>query len=775
MNANTPPHLGDRDHAHGHSCENHAQEKITSGVNRRDFIVSLAGGLSIGFFLGGGERAEAQAPAILETQVNAYVKIGTDGTVTLLYGGSEMGQGTMSGLAQLLAEELMIEWDQVTVEQALAGKVSYLTGGSGAIKGRYLPLRTAGATARELLVAAAMITTGDNVRANYAANAGAVTYTRPADGAKLTWGYADLAATAAGAAAQALLLALYPPVAPATTANVPLTNPANFRIIGKPVERLDLPLKVNGSAIYGIDVWFPDMVFGVIKHCPTFGGVLTKMPAKPSGAIAVVPVKAYDNRGAVVKDSINAVAVVATNTWAAKKLASSLKVSWTLPASTTTIDSAGITALAQRLLATGTPLIAEPAAAPADIDAQVNAAIAGAAQKVSGVFTLPYVAHATMEVLNCTAKVTFSGSTPTACEVWAPNQAANSVVATATAITGLPATAIIVHTTFLGGGLGRKIEQDYVSQAIQVAMALPGKPVKLTWMREEDFGHDNYRPMALATVNAGLDAAGNIVGWNYKVATPSITAQRRPLAAGAVDSQAIEGAIKLPYNLGAKVTQWFPVPAGIPVGYWRSVGCSLNTFVSESMIDILAKAAGLDGFAYRYKIITDARALAVLQKADEVSQWRKSLPAGHAWGVAISQAFGTWVCEVAEVSETATSLRVHRVACVVDCGTVVNPDSVEAQMQGGIIHGLNAAMWSQTTFVKGVAQQTNFNKNRMMRIGESPAISVTIIPSTLPPTGTGEPGVPPIAPAVANAWAALPVGKRPYSLPFFPGAKMGGL
>jgi isoquinoline 1-oxidoreductase beta subunit len=543
------------------------------------------------------------------------------------------------------------------------------------------------------------------------------------------------------------------------------------------VQRVDIPLKVNGSAKYGIDVWFPNMVFAAIRHCPTIGGVLNGTPAKPYGAIAVVPCKASDNRGAVTAGSYNAVAVVADNTWKARNLARSLRVNWTLPAVTTNVDSAGILAQAQQQLTSGTPLVAEPSnptPAAADIEGQVAAAMSSAAQSASGVFSFPYLAHATMEPLACAVNVTFSGATPVSCEVWAPSQAASWVVGTAAGITGLPASSIIVHTTFAGGGLGRKIEQDFVSQAIQVAMAVK-VPVKLTWMREEDFGHDNYRPCALVQASAGLDAANNIQAWSYRNVSQAILGQRGWLPPGAVDSQAVEGAVGLPYNLGTHVVEWVPLNVGIPVGFWRSVGSSINAFAVESMVDTLARLAGVDPFAFRYHILTNMRARAVLQAADTLSSWRKSLPAGHAWGVALAESFGTVVAEVVEISQpTSTTLRVHRVACVVDCGQVINPDSVEAQMQSGIIHGMNAALWGQITFLAGVAQQTNFNKNKMMRMGEAPTITVQIMPSTNAPTGTGEPAVPPIAPAIANAYFALS-GKRQYSLPFFPGATMGDL
>jgi len=412
----------------------------------------------------------------------------------------------------------------------------------------------------------------------------------------------------------------------------------------------------------------------------------------------------------------------------------------------------------------------------------VASALVGTGTNVDLTYTLPYVAHATMEVLNCTAIVTFDGAgTPVRCEIWAPTQNATAAQATAVAVLKtVPKEQVIVHTTFLGGGLGRKIEQDYISQAVQVALAVK-KPVKLTWKREEDLGHDQYRPFALARVKARVDA-GRIKAWSYRTVSQAIAGQRGRLAAGAVDGQAVEGAVKLPYDLGTYVVEWVPLflaGGGIPIGYWRSVGCSINTFVVESTMDELAKNANnTDPFVFRANHMVNAppRARNVLDQADQMSQtWRKSLPAGRAWGMAIGQAFGTWVCEVVEISQPALgTIKVHRVDCVVDCGVAINPDSVEAQMQGGILHALNATLWGQQTFTAGKANLLNFNKSRVMRISEMPTVTVRIIQSAEAPTGTGEPGVPPLAPALANAYARL-TGKRVTSLPFFPGATMGGI
>ncbi len=784
---------------------------------RRNFITTVMGGLAVGFFLPSGGRLlsaleDADAAVLLPdgtgldaTAINAWVRVQSSGAVELMFGGCEMGQGTMSGLAQLLAEELKVTWSQIAVQRpsslenvntpvtpypsATLQKTTfrYATGGSSGIARRWLPLRVAGAQARELLVAAAMCKLEhpddptippivDHTRSNYVAADAKV---RHVPSGRI-WTYGALAATAATTDAQLLVPGLDDPAQL-------LTPPASFTVIGQKLARVDIPLKTNGSAKFGIDVWMPDMVFAVVKHCPTVGGTLASVPATPSGAIKVVPLKASDNRGIVLKDTFNAVAVVASNTWRANKIAKGMSVSWKLPASTTSVDTNTIAAVAKQRLTNPGSLLwqAEPTTTSvlADIqagEAAVATAMSTATRTVQATFNLPYVAHATMEVLNCTADVVFAGSVPYSCEVWAPTQNASAVVATAMAITGLTEDRITVHTTFLGGGLGRKIEQDYISQAIQTAMAV-NAPVKLTWMREEDFAKDNFRPMAAIQAKAGLDASKNICAWSYRTVTPSISWQRATATNGAkskLDGQAVEGAVALPYARGVVSTEWVPLDndvAGVPVGYWRSVGASLNVFAVESLVDMLAAAAGEDPFDFRVRRITDERTLAVLAAVDTLSAWRTTLAAGHAWGMAVSKAFGTIVAEVVDISQpTFGAIKVHRVACAVDCGIAVNPDSVEAQMQGGIIHGLNATLWGRATFVNGVCQQKNFNNSRMMRLGEAPTMTVKIVTNTYDPSGTGESAVPPVAPAIANAWARL-TGVRVTSLPFFPTATMGGL
>jgi isoquinoline 1-oxidoreductase beta subunit len=457
-------------------------------------------------------------------------------------------------------------------------------------------------------------------------------------------------------------------------------------------------------------------------------------------------------------------------------------VKWTLPANASTLNDAQFLADAQQLALNATPYVAGAANGPGTLytveaSAQdTNAAIAGAAKTVEAVYTLPYVAHACMEVLNCTVDYVPGVK----CDIYAPTQGGKGVLSLAVLLTGLPASQINVTTTFLGGGLGRKYELDFVSQAIQVGMAVK-RPVKLTWPREEDFTHDQYRPMAVVRAKAGLDTSGNITGWAYRNVSPSILGQRGSVLGPKGDSQGSESSQALPYDFGARLVEWVSHPSPIPVGFWRSVGASINTFAVESMIDELAAAAGQDPYQYRRSKLTDPRWIAVLDTAAALGTWDAPLPAGRARGIAIGPAFNSIVAEVVEISSvTATSIKVNRVSVAIDCYISVNPGSVEAQLTGGVVHGLNAALYGKQNFVNGAAQSKNFNKSRMIRLNEMPQVAVTIMPNpagasrTVPIGGVGELGVPTLAPALANAYAKL-TGNRVRTLPFFPNATMGGL
>lgn len=702
----------------------------TISVSRRDV---LAGGASLVISFTLGLSAREAAAAGISTPIGAFIEISGANKINVLVASSEMGQGVMTGLAQLVAEELMVDWPQVTAQHAPPGWAYsnplfgiQLTAGSSSIRGWFTPLRTAAATAREMLISAGAAAL-NAPRASCIAKHGRVWVT----GTTRSVPYGQIAAAAAN---------LPPP------SNPPLV--AKYRFIGKSVPRLDIPAKVDGSAVYGIDVRLPGMLYAVIQHCPTLGGTVAKTPAKPAGAIAVV------NLG-------DAVAVVATNTGLAKDLAQELNVQWSIPASSAQLDSALIHSKAQQVLANGTPQIAEQIGAP-------DVALAKAARQISATYSLPYLAHACMEPLSCTASVTAS-----ACKIWAPTQSPIMCMFTAQALTGLPSDKITVTTTFLGGGLGRKFEQDYVAQAIKVAQAVKA-PVKVTWPREQDFTNDQYRPMALVKVDTGVDASGQISAWIYRNVSPSILGQRNPGMTN-IDTQATEGSDQLAYSFASRRVEYVKHPAAVPVGFWRSVGHSINCFAVESAIDELALAAGQDPYAFRRKHLAgNARALAVLDAAASLGNWPATPPAGHARGIAYSEAFGSLVAQVVEISApTANAITVHKVACAVDCGMAVNPDQVTAQMEGGILHGLSAAMWGHVTFNKGVVSPRNFDRYRLTRMREMPVITVRIVNSGGPLGGVGEPGVPPIAPAIANAYARL-TGKRLRNLPFFPAQSVMG-
>ncbi|MEP6533941.1 MAG: molybdopterin cofactor-binding domain-containing protein, partial [Bryobacteraceae bacterium] len=743
----------------------------TQQPGRRQFLITAAGGLGLGFFLPEVSRVpEMVASASVPGQVNTWLKIATDNTVTLTVGASEMGQGSFSALAQILAEELMVDYSKVITVQGAPSLlnpapvgVSINTVGSSVTRTNFWKMRDAGAAAREMLVKAAMNRQGDQVRGNFTAASGVVTHTP----SSAMWTYGSLADDAS---------ALPVPTSP------PLTPDSQFRLIGKTQTRFDIPSKTDGSAQYGIDVRLPGMVYAIIKHGPSFGATVVGSPTLSGYQVVPTMVAAGTGRGTETTGSVNAVAVVGSNTWDTWQAAKRLAVKWNLPANASTLNNANFIADGQSLLTTATPYAAGAANGPGTVftvegdAATANAAIAGGAKVIDVQFTLPYVAHATMEVLNCTVDYVAG----VRCDIYAPTQSAKTVLSLAIQLTGLAESQITVHTTYLGGGLGRKAEVDFVSQAIQVAMAVK-KPVKLMWPREEDFRRDQYRPMAVVHGKAALDGSGNIAGWSYRNVSPSILGQRGSVLGIKGDSQGIEGAASLPYNMGPRLTEWVMHPSPIPVGFWRSVGASLNTFCVECLIDELAAAAAQDPYQFRRSKLTDPRWIAVLDAAATLGNWTSAPASGRFRGIAIGAAFNSIVAEVVEISAvTSTSLRVNRVSCAIDCYLSVNPGQIQAQLQGGIVHGLNAALYGQQTFVNGAAQAGNFNRSRMIRIGEMPQIDVTVIPSpvladrTANIGGVGELGVPTFAPALANALFKA-TGKRRYALPVFPGATMGGL
>ncbi|MCX7273997.1 MAG: molybdopterin-dependent oxidoreductase [Burkholderiales bacterium] len=729
-----------------------------ASLNRRDFLVrsAVGGGLMVGFRLAGIDplgEAHAQSAA---SSLTPWILIAPDSTVTLQIASTEMGQGIMTGLAQIVADELRFDWSKIVVRHAPvdaahgganASPYGRFTGGSLGIRLFSPALQQAGANARQMLIQAAAAQWGVST-AGITANNGAVSGV--VGGVSRTLPYGALATAAAAIVLPANVgLNQYPRVA-----------------VGASVKRVDTPDKVTGATKFGIDIWVPGMLFAAVKHCPTIGGTVGTVGGKPRNAIAVVPV------GATATSAATGVALVASTTWDAMNAARSIGVNWTAPLDLASRDSAAISARAAVLMASGSALI--------DRAADSGALATGLSRPNVGLnqtYQVPYLAHAALEPLNCTVQFIAATSTsPAICNVWAPTQGPDAVVATTRALCPAGTTVNVVNT-LPGSGFGRKFEQDFIREAVQVGLALPGKTVKLTWSREQDFAHDQYRPMALINVQAACAPATGIVsGWKFRTVTPSISVQRGGDPAR-VDHAAVEGATGA-YALDTAQVEWVRHDATIPVGYWRSVGLSMNTFAVESAMDELAVAIGWDPIQLRLANLRDARMIAVLNAVATLSGWSSPAPAGRARGVACGIGFNSYVAQVAEVSRDATSgaIRVHRVSTAVDCGTAINPDLVKAQIEGAVAMAMGPALWQQQTFVNGVAQVTNYNRYRPVKIGDMPQIDVSIVNSGAPLGGIGETGVPCVAPAIANACARLmgaPARRR--TLPFFPGTTLGEL
>ncbi len=702
-------------------------------ASRRDFLKKSATGtfgLVIGFYLpGNSDAALAAAPAAGPFAPNAWVRVASDNTVTLVIDRSEMGQGVVTSLSMLLAEELEADWKRIRTEFAPADPVynnpligMQLTGGSSSVRGGWQPLRKAGAAAREMLITAAAETWGVD-RAICRAENNAVIHAP--SGRRLTYG--ALAEKAAGV-----------PV----PKDVPLKDSKDFRLIGKRTLRLDTPEKVDGRAQFGIDVRLPGMLHAVVARCPVFGGKVSSFDASKAKAVRgvrhVVPIS-------------SGIAVVAGTTWEAMEGRRALQVTWD-EGPNAGLDSGGISKLfAER---------AQQAGVVARKEGDAAAGLAGAAKKLEAVYEVPFLAHATMEPMNCTAHVRADG-----CDVWVPTQFQTFTQTVAAKITGLPLKSIQVHTTYLGGGFGRRSELDFVAEAVEVSKAI-GAPAQVTWSREDDMQHDFYRPATYNRLAAGLDAQGLPVAWTHRIVGPSIMSRVFPnFVKNGLDGTSVEGAANLPYAIPNILVDYVLTETPIPVGFWRSVGNSQNAFITECFFDELAAAGGHDPYELRRRMLSKSpRHLGVLELAAAKAGWGTPLSPGRHRGIAVVASFGSYIAQVAEVSVAKGAVRVHRVVCAVDCGSVVNPDTVEAQMEGGIVFGLTAALKGAITIGKGRVEQSNFHDYEMLRINEMPVVEVHIVPSKEAPGGIGETGTPPIAPAVANAVAAA-TGMRIRRLP----------
>ena len=665
---------------------------------------------------------------------NAFIRIGADRQIVLTMPYVEMGQGTYTAISMLIAEELEVDLHQVRLEHAPPNAKLYgnpvlggvqATGGSTAIRAAWQPLRQAGAIARTMLVAAAANRWNVDAR-SCRAESGEVLHSPT--GRRMTYG--ELAADAARL-----------PV-PATVA---LKSAKDFKLIGTPAKRLDAPAKVNGTAIYGIDVRPPGVKIATLAQSPVFGGRVKSLDdAAARGVNGVRQIVRLDD----------AVAVVADHMGAAKKGLAALKIEWDHGPHATLDTDAIARELEQATLMPG------PAAQNIG---DVEQALAGAATKVEATYQVPFLAHATMEPMNCTVHVREDG-----CEVWVGTQVIGRAQVAAAKITGLPLDKVVVHNHLIGGGFGRRLEADGVARAVQIARQVNG-PVKIVWTREEDIQHDMYRPYFFDRISAGLDAGGMPIAWRHRFAGSSVLARWLPPAFNnGLDPDTTEGAINLVYGLPNLRVEYLRVePPGIPTAFWRSVGPSHNVFVTESFVDELAATAKQDPVAYRRALLGGSpRARAVLELAAEKAGWGQTLPERVGRGVSLQLAFGpTYMAQVAEVEVSkAGAVRVRRVVCAVDCGTVINPDTVRAQIEGAIMFGITAALHGEITVKGGRVEQANFDTYQMLRMDEAPAIEVHIVPSTEAPGGMGEPGTSAIVPAVTNAIFAA-TGKRLRKMP----------
>jgi isoquinoline 1-oxidoreductase subunit beta len=688
--------------------------------DRRGFLKTAAGGLLLGFHLSRGSKLTAAvSDNVTDNKLNAWVHVGTDDYVTLFIHKAEMGQGTVTSLSMLLAEELECDWNKIRTEfpgidRAFGGYQGVV--GSQSIRSSWQPLRQAGATAREMLIQAAAQKWGVDKSQCRAENNAVI---NAATNARLSYG--ELAEAAAK-------------IAPPT--GVALKDPSQFRIIGKPRKRLDTPDKTTGRAIFGIDVRVPNMLYAAAARCPVFGGKVASFDAAKAKAMPGVKHVVQISSG---------VAVVADNTWNAIQARNALVVQWD-EGPHAGLNSAGIRKEWVEL--------ANQPGAIARRDGDAVGALAGAAKTIEAVYEAPYLAHAPMEPLNCTADVRADS-----CEVWASTQMQSAALQEAVRVTGLRPDQVKIHTKYMGGGFGRRGATDYIGEAVEASKAV-GAPVQLTWAREDDMQQDLYRPASYTRFAGGLDADGWPMAMTSRIICPPFGGMRN-----GVSGTATEGIVDTPYAIPNVLVDYHAADPGIPVSYWRSVGYSQNTFFAESFIDELAAAGGKDALEFRRKLLQKSpRPLAVLELAAEKAGWGKPLPAGRGRGIALVNNIGSFTAEVAEVSVTQGKLKVHRVVCAVDCGHVVNPSGVEQQIQSGIVYGLSAAMKGAITIDRGRVQQANFHQYDVLRIDEMPVVEVYLAPSQAAPGGIGEASVPPIAAAVGNAVFAV-TGKRVRKLP----------
>jgi isoquinoline 1-oxidoreductase beta subunit len=707
-------------------------------LSRREFLKGgAAAGLVIGLHLPLTARA-AQESVHGVLAPNAFVRIGVDDTVTVISKHVEFGQGAYTGLATILAEELDADWSTVRVESAPADATVYYnlafgtaqgTGGSTAIANSWMQLRQAGATARALLVQAAAEQWGVPV-AEITVAEGVVAH--EASGRRARFG--ELAAAASR---------VTPPE------GVELKPASRFRLIGTRVPKVDTRAKTDGSAQFTLDMYLPGMLTAVLARPPRFGAQVASFDPKPALAV--------DGVEHVVQVPAG-VAVVARDFWSAKKGRDALEIRW----DETNAEKRGSAEFYAEFRKR-----AEQPGTRARADGDAAAVLASAPQTLEATYEFPFLAHAPMEPLDCVVQLRAD-----ACDIWCGSQLQTVDHAVAAQVTGLPQERVRIHTLLAGGSFGRRATPtaDVVAEATSIAKAIGGGPaVRLVWTREDDIRGGRYRPLYVHRIRGAIGPDGLPLAWEQRIVGQSIITGT-PFAAmvkDGIDPTSVEGASTLPYAVPNLTVELHTMEVGVPPLWWRSVGHTHTAFSTETFIDELAHAAKMDPFEYRRRLLKDhPRHLGVLELAAKEAGWGTPLPKGRARGIAVHESFSSFVAEVAEISLGPDGLpKVERVTCAVDCGIAVNPDIVRAQMESGIGYGLGAALFGEIVLEEGRVRESNFDGYRPLRISEMPRVDVHIVPSTEPPTGVGEPGVPPIAPAVANAYFAL-TGKRVRRLPF---------
>ena len=717
---------------------------MITNESRREFL-KASGALLLGVHLpqalaqSGPGRTVPAAGAAAAFTPNAFVRIGADNTVTVIVKHLEMGQGTYTGLPTLVAEELDADWSQIRAEGAPADAKRYNnllwgeaqgTGGSTALANSYEQLRKAGAAARAMLVAAA-----------------AAKWQVPASQIKVSKGIVSHGGNKASFGQLAADAAKQP-----VPNDVALKDPKDFAYIGKPARRTDARAKSNGSAVFTQDVQLPGMLTAVVLHPPRFGAKLKSFDAGKAKAVkGVQEVVAFET------PVTSGVAVLAKDYWTAKKGRDAITAQWD--------ESAAFRLGSAQIMEEYKKLAATPGT-PARKDGDVAAALKGAAKTVEAAYEFPYLAHAAMEPMNCVARLDNAG-----CEMWNGEQFQTVDQVQVAKLLGLKPGQVKLNMLYAGGSFGRRAnpQSDFLLEAAAIAKAIGGRaPVKLVWGREDDMKAGFYRPLNYHTLQAGLDAQGNITAWRHTIVGQSIltgTAFEPMMVKNGVDATSVEGAANLPYAIPNLAVELHSPKMGVPVQWWRSVGSTHTAFATECFLDELARAAGKDAFELRRALLgKHPRHKAVLELAAQKAGWGKPLAKDRARGIAVHESFNSFVAQVVEVSRKQSSVKIERVICAVDCGVAVNPNIIAMQMESGIGYGLSAALAGAITLKDGIVEQSNFHDYPVVRMNQMPRIETHIVPSAAKPSGVGEPGTPVTAPALANAILALD-GKPLRALP----------